>query len=183
MFRQLLLLCLALAMPAGLYAKTAEWDQAHTFVQRSEYKQAIQILEKSSHKDPDNLQLLGQAWMGLKEFKNAVDVLEKAASLAPKSSNVYLWLGRAWGRRAESNKLMAFSWARKAKDAFERAVTLDNKNREALEDLFEYYVEAPSIVGGGLDKAEIVAKQIAAIDPAKGERAMARIAKERGQSN
>lgn len=178
MFRRILLVCLPLAVSASLHAKTAEWDKAHDLVQHSKYTEAIQILEKSD-KDPDNLQLLGQAWMGLKEFKRAVDVLEKAASLAPKSSNVYLWLGRAWGRRAESNKLMAFSWARKAKDAFERAVTLDNKNREALEDLFEYYVEAPPIVGGGLDKAEIVAKQIAAIDPVKGERAMARIAKER----
>lgn len=180
MFRWLLLVCL-LAPMASLQAKTPEWDQARALVQRAEYKEAIQILEKSpaSTKDPENLQLLGEAWMGLKEFKRAVDVFEKAASMAPKSSSVYLWLGRAWGRRAESNKLMAFAWARKAKDAFERAVALDGKNREALEDLFEYYVEAPPIVGGGLDKAEAVAKQIAAVDPEKGQRAMARIAKER----
>ena len=179
MSRILLLLCPLVIASAA----TPEWERAHSLVQKADFQQAVAVLEKAPDKDPENLQLLGEAWIGLKDFKKAVDVLEKAASIAPKSSNIQLWLGRAWGRRAEANKLMAFSWARNAKAAFERAVALDNKNREALDDLFEYYVEAPPIVGGGLDKAEVVAKQIAAIDSTKGQRAMERLAKARGQAN
>lgn len=164
-------------------ARTPEWERASSLIQKQNYQQAVTILQQAPAQDPENLQLLGEAWIGLREFKKAVEVLEKAASIAPKSSSIQLWLGRAWGRRAEANKLMAFTWARNAKNAFERAVALDAKNRDALDDLFEYYVEAPAIVGGGLDKAEDVAKQIAAIDPAKGQRAMDRIAKARGQAN
>jgi cytochrome c-type biogenesis protein CcmH/NrfG len=177
------LVALFLCSAVLLSGRTPEWERAYSLVQKADYQQAVTVLEKAPDKDPDNLQLLGEAWLGLKEFKKAVDVLERAAEIAPKSSTIQLWLGRAWGRRAEANKLMAFSWARKAKDAFERAVALDGKNHEALDDLFEYYVEAPAIVGGGLDKAEVVAKQIAAMDAAKGQRAMDRLAKARGQAN
>jgi hypothetical protein len=42
-------------------------------------------------------------------------------------------------------------------------------------------VNAPAIVGGGLDKAEQVAKKIAMIDPARGQRLMTVVAKERKQ--
>ncbi|MEI9813286.1 MAG: tetratricopeptide repeat protein [Acidobacteriota bacterium] len=175
MFR--LFLCTVLALP--LLAKTPEWEPAQKLLDADQFKQAAVLLEKAPQNDPDNLQLLGEAYFGLKDFKRAIDVLDRAAGIAPARSMIHLWLGRAWGRRAESNKFMALSWARKAKDAFERAVNLDNKNVEALDDLFEYYVSAPGIVGGGLDKAETVAKQVASIDPAKGQRLLSKVAEER----
>ncbi|MEO5923904.1 MAG: tetratricopeptide repeat protein [Bryobacteraceae bacterium] len=162
-----------------LLAKTPEWDRAHTLFLSSDFKQAAAVLEKASRKDVDNLLLLGESYMELKKYSEAVDTFEKSTELAPKSSNAQLWLGRAWGRLAESNKLLGFGRARKAKSAFERAVELDPKNHEALDDLFEYYFEAPGIVGGGLDKAEAVAKRIAVLNPERGERLLAKVASER----
>jgi cytochrome c-type biogenesis protein CcmH/NrfG len=164
-----------------LCAKTAEWDRARALIAASDFKQAAAVLEKVSKKDFDNALLLGQAYMELKKYGDAVDAFENATELAPKSSEAQLWLGRAWGRIAESNKFLAFVRARKAKSAFEKAVDLDPKNRDALDDLFEYYFQAPGIVGGGLDKAEGVAKRIAALDAKAGERLLARIAHERGK--
>jgi cytochrome c-type biogenesis protein CcmH/NrfG len=162
-----------------LLAKTPEWERAHSLYQAAEFKQAVSILEKAPKNDPDNLLLLGQSYMELKQYGDAVDALENATELAPKSSLAQMWLGRAWGRHAESNKLLAFGRARKARSAFEKAVELDPKNVDAMSDLFEYYFEAPGIVGGGLDKAESVAKMIANLDPEHGERLLARVAKER----
>lgn len=171
---------LLLMLAAPVWAKTAEWDRAHALVQKGEYKQAVQILEKASSKDADNLVLLGEAWYGLKDYGKAIDKLEDAEKLAPKNSAVYLWLGRARGRQAEEgSKLLAFGRARGAKTAFEKAVELDPKNMDALDDLFEYYLEAPGIVGGGLDKAEDVAKKIAAIDKPKGDALLKKVADER----
>lgn len=177
MFR--IFLGVMLAVP--LLAKTPEYDRAEKLVGNEQFQQAAVILERAPQNDPDNLELLGQAYVGLKEFKKAIDVLDKASGLAPTRSMVQVWLGRAWGHRAEANKIMALSWARKAKDAFEKAVSLDGKNIDALDDLFEYYVNAPAIVGGGLDKAEQVAKKIAMIEPDKGQRLMAVVAKERNK--
>jgi len=168
-----------LLLSVPILAKTPEWDRARAEFKAANFKQAVVILEKASKKDLDNLLLLGESYMELKRYGDALDVFEDATDLAPKSSGAQLWLGRAYGRLAEGNKLLAFGRARKAKTAFEKAVQLDPKNRDALDDLFEYYFEAPSIVGGGLDKAEGVAKQIGALDAAAGERLLARVAQER----
>ena len=165
---------LMLALP--LAAKTAEWDRARQLMDSKQHKQAIAILEKAPQNDADNLELLGEAYYETKDYKRAVDVLEHAAELNPKSSNGQMWLGRAWGRRAESNKLMGLSWARKAKDGLEKAVSLDPFNSDALDDLFEFYLEAPGIVGGGLEKAESVAKKILPRDKAWGEKLLSKVA-------
>lgn len=162
-----------------LLAKTPEWDRAHSFFLASDFKQAAAVLEKASKKDFDNLLLLGRSYFELKKFGDAVDVLDSATQVTPKSSEAQLWLGRAYGRLAESNKLLAFGRARKARAAFERAVQLDPKNRDALDDLFEFYFEAPGIVGGGLDKAEGIAKQIAALDADDGAELLEKVARER----
>lgn len=178
MFRSFMGIVLV-ALP--LLARTSEYERAQKLIGNEQYEQAAQVLEKAPQNDVDNLELLGEAYVGLKDFKKAIDVLDRAAGIAPTRSMIQVWLGRAWGHRAEANKLMAFSWARKAKDAFERAVALDGRNIDALDDLFEYYVNAPAIVGGGLDKAETVAKKIAMIDPDKGKRLMTVVSRERSK--
>ncbi len=79
---------------------------------------------------------------------------ERAVNLEPQNASYHLWLGREYGRKAgDSNPLSAAGMARKAKNEFERAVQLDPANVQARVDLSEYYIEAPAIMGGGLDKA------------------------------
>lgn len=174
MLRWILLFVLTLP----LAAKTAEWDVASKLFQEGNYRQAASVL-KASKKDPDNLFLLGRTYIEMKQFSEAAEALENAAKLSPKDSVLHMWLGRAYGWLAESNKLLAFGRARKARSSFEKSVELDPKNLEALSDLFEFYIEAPGIVGGGVDKAEKVAQQVTAIDPAKGKRLLDRVASER----
>jgi Tfp pilus assembly protein PilF len=114
------------------------------------------------------------------DFKQAGELFEKAIALEPKSSDYYLWLGRTYGRRAETSSfLTAPSHASKARQNFERAVQLDSKNSEALGDLFEFYLQAPGFLGGGHDRAEALIEKIAAIDPAERHFAQARLAEER----
>ena len=91
------------------------------------------------------------------------------------------WLGRAYGRLAEgASFLTALGYAKKTVRAFERAVELDHSNLEALSDVFEYYLQAPGIVGGGLDKAEEIARRIAGLNEAEYHWASARLAEKRG---
>ena len=58
---------------------------------------------------------------------------------------------------------------------FERSVALDPANREAVGDLFDYYLGAPGFLGGGANKAEALAAQVAARDPAEGHYYQARL--------
>jgi tetratricopeptide (TPR) repeat protein len=93
------------------------------------------------------------------------------------ASDDQLWLGRAYGMKARSAGLIAgFSLARKVQSSFERAVELYPGNVAALSDLGEYDVAAPSIVGGGTDKANALAVRMMPRFPAAAHRLLARIA-------
>ena len=63
---------------------------------------------------------------------------------------------------------------------FQAATRLNPRNAAALADLGSYYVEAPSIVGGGLDKAQSVAMELDRVDPARAAQLRASIAEARG---
>ena len=58
---------------------------------------------------------------------------------------------------------------------------LDGKNRDALSDLFDYYLNAPGFLGGGYDKAIAVANKMSAIDPSEAYFAKAQLAQKRQQ--
>ena len=106
--------------------------------------------------------------------------MEQAVSVEPASSNYHLWLGRALGRRAGSSSVLsALRFAVKARQHFEAAVRLDPNNIEALDDLFEYYLSAPGFLGGGIEKAEGLARRIDRVEPAEGHYALYRLAEKR----
>jgi len=56
---------------------------------------------------------------------------------------------------------------------------LDPHNREAKNDLFDFYLNAPGFLGGGIDKAEAAARGIATERPAEYEFEVAQIAEKK----
>ncbi|MBI5616556.1 MAG: hypothetical protein HY943_09720 [Gammaproteobacteria bacterium] len=89
-----------------------------------------------------------------KRFEAAVTSFEQASATVPQSAEYQHWLGRAYGRLAEqSSWLRATELARKTCAAFERAHALDPNDVGTVEDLIEYYTEAPAFLGGGSNKA------------------------------
>lgn len=121
----------------------------------------------SGRSDAASVNLLSRAYYAIEQWDNAVRNGEKAVSLAPDNSMYHLWLGREYGEKANAaNPLSAASLAKKAKAEFEQAVKLDPTNVQAHADLAEYYTDAPSIMGGGTDKARDQATQVAKYDQA-----------------
>lgn len=160
-----LLLLASVASPAEPLA----WTRAHELYQRTDYAGSLRELLGTSERDAAIDLLMGQDYFGLAEYKQATESLEKAVALAPANAEGFLWLGRAYGRRAEtSNPFSAPGFASKARQMFERAVALDPANREAVGDLFDYYLGAPGFLGGGENKAESLAAKVAQRDPAEG---------------
>jgi len=150
-------------------AESLAWTRAHELYQRTDYAGSLKELLGARERDMAVYLLMGQDYYGLAEYKQATDSLEKAVALAPANAECFLWLGRAYGRRAEtSNPFSAPGFASKARQMFERAVALDPSNREAVGDLFDYYVGAPGFLGGGMNKAEALAANVARRDPAEG---------------
>jgi cytochrome c-type biogenesis protein CcmH/NrfG len=126
--------------------------------------------------------LVGRDRFMLGDYKKAAEAFERAFRMEPANAQCALWLGRSFGRRAETAlPFTAPKYAAKARGYFEMAVALDPKNEEALNDLFDYYLEAPGFLGGGFDKAEQLAKRIGERNPAQGDLAQAKLADRRRQ--
>jgi tetratricopeptide (TPR) repeat protein len=158
-------------------AGAADLEQARKLYNLTHFEQSLKVLQELPVKDSAVQELIGRNLYMQGEYKKATEALEKAAASDPNSSEIALWTGRAFGRRAEtSSPFTAPGLASKARRYFEKSVQLNPKNMDALSDLFEYYLEAPGFLGGGMDKAQGIATQMASIDVAEGHWAKAKIA-------
>jgi tetratricopeptide (TPR) repeat protein len=168
---------LSLLIAAFSFAATPEWTRANGLYQRTEYAQSLAILLGAPYKDAPTLQLIGQNWFMLGEYKKASDALEKGVAMDPNNARLVYWLGRTYGRRAETaNPFAAPGLASKARQLFEKAVQLDPSDKDALGDLLDFYLEAPGFLGGGVPKAEALAQAILKQDQAEGHYAQGIVA-------
>jgi len=171
------------AVALGLCLATvaaAQPDRAQELYQRTEYREALRLLESVREKTGPVYDLLGKCYYRLDEFSKATEALEKAVAAEPRNANYWNWLGKAYGRRAETSVFFNQPrYAVRAREHFEKAVALDPQNREALSDLFEYYLEAPGFLGGGLDKAAALSERLREPDPARYQGMQARLAEKR----
>ena len=142
---------------------------------RGRMNEAISAL--SNRGDAESFNLLSRAYYAMERWDDAVRWGERAVAERPQDAGYHLWLARAYGRKAgDSSPLAAAGLARKAKNEFERAVQLDPANVEARSDLSKYYVQAPAVMGGGLDKAREQAAQVSKYDAAEAHSILAQIA-------
>jgi tetratricopeptide (TPR) repeat protein len=161
-------------------AADAELEKARKLYNLTDFDRSLNVLHEIPVKNGAVYELMGHNYYMQGEYKKAGEALEKAFAAEPDNSDYALWLARALGRRAEtSSPFTAPGLASKARQYFEKAAQLNPRNVEALTDLFEYYLEAPGFLGGGLDKAETTAHQIATMDPGEGYWTLARLAEKR----
>lgn len=184
-FFSLVLACVV-AIPAVSPAN-APLDSIHQLLVNGEADAAIRMLKTSLSANPSGAaehNLLCRVHYAEERWDAAVSECERAANLNPGSSLNQLWLGRAYGEKADhSSWFTAIGLAKRARIAFEKAVQLDPNNVEARSDLSEYYIEAPGFLGGGTDKAAAQANAVEKLDSATAHWIRARIAEHNKQNN
>lgn len=180
------LFAFVVALPAVSPAN-APLDSVHQMLVNGEADAAIRMLKASLSSNPAGAEehnLLCRVHYAEERWDAAVGECERAASLNPSSSLNQLWLGRAYGEKADhSSWFAAISLAKKTRIAFEKAVELDPGNIEARSDLSEYYIEAPGFLGGGTDKAAAQANAVQKLEPATAYWIRARIAEHDKRNN
>jgi len=163
------LAALVVSVIGVLGARAADLEQARKLYDLTEFEESLKVLHALPQRDAAVYELLGRNYFMTGDFKKATDALEKAVAADPRNSDYVLWLGRAYGRRAEtSNPFSSMGHASKAKQYFERSVELNPRNIEALNDLLEYYMEAPGFLGGGMEKAKAIVARISQVDAGEG---------------
>ena len=136
----------------------------------------LSVNPKDGHADL----LLCRSFYAEQQQDAAIGACENAVQALPQDSEAWDWMGRAYGMKAsQAGPVAAFALARKVKAAFEAAVALDPSNGAAVDDLGEYYVYAPSIIGGGQDKAVSLANRVATQLPQQAHRIQALAAEKR----
>lgn len=130
--------------------------------------------------DAESYNLLCRAYFSLGDWDRGISACEKAVALDPVNAQYHLWLGRIYGEKAgHSRFFIAAGLAKKVRGEFETAVRLDPNSAAARTDLAEFYLEAPGLMGGGRDKAEAQAQQLANLDPVKAGWVRGRLAEKR----
>jgi tetratricopeptide (TPR) repeat protein len=179
-----MLTAIILFLSFGLRAATAE--PADQLLAAGRIDDAIQLLQTSIVSSPNSASsynLLCRAFFTMGNWDQAIAACEKGVSLDPQNGLYHLWLGRAYGEKAEhANFMSAMGFARKLHNEFETAVRLDPGNVAARTDLAEFYLEAPGFLGGGIDKAITQSQQLMPLDPVKAHWVMGRVAEKKRDS-
>ncbi|HWZ51391.1 MAG TPA: tetratricopeptide repeat protein [Granulicella sp.] len=169
--------------PAAALADTAG---ANAAIQAGRADDAVHLLQTALSSEPRNPkahQLLCRAYYEQELVDAAVHECETAVAIAPNDSSNQLWMAKAYGQQASRvNLIAAFALARRVRAAFEQAARLDPNNLEAIVDLGHFYVDAPGVVGGGLDKAQALHDRLQALSGANAHTLLAMIADKKGDT-
>ena len=111
-----------------------------------------------------------------------VTVSRRAVAQAPENADAHLALARVLGEAINRDPATGALYAFEMLAALETAIELDPELAEAYHWLVGYYLNAPAIAGGSVDKAEETARRLAEFDPQGGEALLAEVASRRGGS-
>jgi tetratricopeptide (TPR) repeat protein len=185
-FSRIFIVCLLSCSVAAAHADVPSdqiLDSVRLDLNHGRADHGLQALDQVLTSEPQNAQahnLRCRIYLQEQRWNEAVKSCQAAVKLAPGNSDFHLWLARAMGEKADRvSFITAFKMAKQIHQEFETAASLDPHNADALSDLGEFYIEAPAIVGGGLDKATKVAQQLDAFAPDRAHYIRARMAEGR----
>jgi tetratricopeptide (TPR) repeat protein len=158
-----------------LLAQTAYAQNLKQGIQQFEAQQwdssikTLEAVNKESKEYAEAQYYLGKNWMAKKKYEKASEAFEKAIAKNDKVADYHYMQGAAYGVLAqESNVIKQGYLATKVKSSFEKAAALDSKHLESRTGLVQFYLMAPSVMGGSEEKALQVADDIKKIDMLQG---------------
>ena len=155
-------------------------DNVPVLLKAGRLDDAIKVLSSQLAAKPNDAEVYWQlckAYYLGEEYDKAISNCERAVQLEPNTSKYHLWLGRAYGDKADnSGPFTGLGLAKKVVAQFEEAVRLAPTDVQARTDLAEFYGSAPSMVGGGDSKARRIADETVKLDPIAAANMRAQIA-------
>ena len=132
--------------------------------QDQEYEKAKEYFlneHERNDKDAEVNYYLGSCYLMLKDHDEAIDYFEEAVELDKNKAEYHFKLGQALGVKAQNSNVIKQAWmASQIKEEFEKALELDSTHVGARIACISFYIQAPSVMGGDLDKAKKLIKEM-----------------------
>ncbi len=163
--------CIA-AVASNLFAEDSDLAEGIALLNGGRVAEAKQFFESVLAGDADNaeaLYYLGRSYHWEYRHDKAAELYERAVKLDESNAVYRHWLGRAYAQQAMNAGIFRRPFlAKNSRQAFEKAVELDPDYLDARNDLMQYYMVAPGIVGGSMTKAREQAEEIFKRDKMRG---------------
>ncbi len=161
-------------------------NEGKKLLQQGKFRQA-EVFFKQQVKERENNAAanyyLGRAYLMLGNYDEAADYCETAVELADSVAEYHFWLANALGQKAQNSNILKQAWlAPKILKQFERTVQLDPKHVGGHVGCANFYIMAPSIMGGDLEKARKEADILIKLAPMKGRLLKISIYEKEGKS-
>ncbi len=170
----------AILFVLGASVCLAQGTTAERLIEAGHWKRAREVVERRLREAPADANavfLWSQIRNAFGDRVSPPELAEKAVRLGGGVARYHRQLAEVQGVMAQhAGVFQQLMLARRFRKEIEAALALDGRDVQALRDLLEFYLLAPTLVGGDPKQAETVARQIASIDAAEGFLAAARIA-------
>jgi tetratricopeptide (TPR) repeat protein len=162
---------LILAGRAWVYA-SPELGHAIDLYTAQRYAESQRVLERvvAQHpKDATAHYYLGRIYLQLADYDKAIKHCKEAVQLQADRAAHYFCLGRSYGEKARHGPTWQQALlAPRIRKALEKTVSLNPNHVPARLGLTHFYMRAPALLGGDLDKAYTQARILVQLAPAKG---------------
>ena len=169
-----LLVFAALVLVTARAAESPQTAKGIALYEAGDFAAAAPVFEAAVAQAPDDLDAnyyLGETRIAQDDPDRAIACLEHCVALAPGDARSQVGLGDAYGMAAQKAGLFSkYGLAKKCLAAYQRAVALEPANVSWRLSLLNYFIAAPSIVGGGSDRADAEVAEIMKISPVDGHR-------------
>lgn len=170
-----LLLCL-LALSAQAQTFSEKASKMLQDKKYSELKNSASGIKKGDKDYAEAQYFLGRLAFIEEKWDDASEYFEDAIDANDKVAYYHEWLANTYGTIAgRANVFKQGLLAPKIKAEYEKTVALDPTNIGAYRGLIQYYSQAPSIMGGSMEKAHECADKIKKLNPAAGYQSKANI--------
>jgi len=158
---------------------TDDVERAIHLFRSHQYEEAKVLFEKILGTDDNNAEIhyyLGRTYLILGDHDKAVDHCERAVELRGDVADYHFWLAQSYGVKAmNANMFAKASLASKIREAYEKTVELDSTHIQGRVGLINFYLQAPSFMGGGVDKARAQVEMLIQLDEKRGRAVLAQI--------
>ncbi len=164
-FGNLLFLCY---LQAG-----SDLDKGIQYIEQGEFEVAKEFfLEKVKENKDDAAanHYLGRTYLLLRNHDKAIEYLERAIELNSNIADYHFWLGQALGIKAQNSNIIKQAFiAPKILKEFEKTIELDSTHIGGHVGAANFYIQAPSIMGGDMGKARKEAEILLTLNEMQGK--------------